>query len=372
MRVLITSSADPDIWQYTTTLSSELASRHGVDVMLLILGSLPSVEQLAMLPEFQALSSGGIEIDHLDVPHESDGAPASAYAEAREEILRITLRWRAHLLHANEHYLGEIGTSGMPVIVVSHRDLCGRRASVDGESPPLVDATYVQLIQQGLASAACVVAPSTFAADSLSRWLDYRGVVRVIPYGVTEHPPGAPVPRTVDVVMAGRLWDPATNVACFQSAAFRLRDRTFAAIGGLSRTGAENITLQNDRVQYVGMLNDIARRRFFESARLFVSPAVYDPSGLEVIEAALAGCCLVLSDVASYRAVWEDSAIYFDPRDPAVLRERIRELTDDAEVRQALAGFARERAEMLYGSERMGSAYHSTYQRLALRYGLAT
>ncbi len=371
MRVLITSSADPDIWQYTVTLADELAARHGVEVLLLILGALPGEEQLAMAPRAQAPNGAGVEIDQLDIPHETDGAPARVYAEAREEILRITLRWRAHVLHVNEHHLGEIGVSGMPVIVVSHGDLCGRRASVEGESPPLVDASYLQLIQQGLAAAACVVAPSTFVADSLSRWLDYRGVVRVIPYGLPAHPGGVSSPRAIDVVMAGRLWDSAVNVACFQSAAVRMRDRSFAAVGSLAPPGAYFIYPPHDRVQYTGMLSNLARRKFFENASIYVSPAVYDPCGLEAIEAALAGCCLLLSDTASYRAVWEESALYFDPRDPAVLRERIRELMGDTEVREAFVEFARQRAEELYGSERMGNAYHSTYQRLALRYGLA-
>jgi glycosyltransferase involved in cell wall biosynthesis len=106
-------------------------------------------------------------------------------------------------------------------------------------------------------------------------------------------------------------------------------------------------------------------------ARLFVSPAIYDPGGLALIEAAFARCCLLLSDIPSYRGQWEDTAEYFDPRDPADLRNRIRELLDDASKRHAFASLAYERAQALYGVNRMASAYLGTYQRLALKYGLA-
>ena len=46
---------------------------------------------------------------------------------------------------------------------------------------------------------------------------------------------------------------------------------------------------------------------------VFVSPALYEPFGLAVLEAAQAGCALVLSDIPTFRELWDGVALFVAP-----------------------------------------------------------
>jgi len=50
-------------------------------------------------------------------------------------------------------------------------------------------------------------------------------------------------------------------------------------------------------------------------ARVFASAARYEPFGLAVLEAAQAGCALVLSDIPSFRELWDGAAVFVAPGD---------------------------------------------------------
>ena len=75
-----------------------------------------------------------------------------------------------------------------------------------------------------------------------------------------------------------------------------------------------------------------------------MSPSLYEPFGLAVLEAALAGCALVLADIPVFRELWDGAAVFFDPRDAAGLASAVNAVAGDAPVRQGLADRARERA----------------------------
>ena len=66
-------------------------------------------------------------------------------------------------------------------------------------------------------------------------------------------------------------------------------------------------------------------------------PARYEPFGLSPLEAALAGCALVLGDIPSLREVWGDAALYVRPDDPDALRQAIAALAGDRRRRDASA-----------------------------------
>jgi glycogen synthase len=48
---------------------------------------------------------------------------------------------------------------------------------------------------------------------------------------------------------------------------------------------------------------------------VFASPARYEPFGLAVLEAAQAGAALVLSDIPTFRELWDGAAVFLDPDD---------------------------------------------------------
>lgn len=370
MRIVITTDAVGGVWSYSSTLAHTLADSFNVQVLLAVCGPRPSADQLTAVT-LGARRGGGVEIEYIDMPLEWEGAEEAAYAAGRQALLQLALRWRAHILHANEHHLGQIGASGLPVLVVSHSDLCSWNAAMERDATKEVDAAYMLRVISGLSHASLVVAPSISVVESLSTWFGYGAVVRVIPNGVSLAPTGLTPARTIDALMAGRLWDPAKNLSCFQHAVTGWPGGTFVAAGPLAPPGGMPIAVGESAIQYPGQVSNGELRDMLSHAHVLVAPARYEPFGLVAVEAALAGCCLVLSDIPSYRSLWENTALYFDPDDPAMLNRTLRAVLDDPDRRHALAMRAHRRAEARYSADRMARAYLATYQRLALRYGLA-
>ncbi len=371
MRLTITTDAVGGVWQYSTTLAEGLAEQYNAHVLLVVCGRPPSSAQLEGLRLGNRPKGGMVQIEQTDVPLEWEGAAHTVYDAARQHILDLALRWGTHVVHANEHYLGEMGVSGMPVVVVSHSDLCSWRANVLGEEAPIVDQAYTHRLRSGLAAAAAVVAPSMMVAEALGRWYSYSGVVRLIANGVTRHEAGNPAVRPLDAIMVGRLWDDAKNLACYAGMAAEMPGYICVAVGDtVGPQGSVNVGASS-YVQFVGSLPHAEVRAYMARSRVFVSAAFYDPFGLAAVEAALAGCCLVLSDIPSYRAIWADCAAYFDPTNSHALSGEVEAMLGDEDARAAMAERAARRARELYSAERMTAAYMALYQRLAHRHGLA-
>lgn len=366
MRLLMTSSSDSTTWTFSCTLARQLAERHGVEVLLAIIGRSPSTSQLSLLPNH---SPSVIELAQLP-----DTAPQGDHSRlwpaALEELRHLMLQWHAHIIHANQFETAAVGAVGLPVVVAAHKDLCSRRACLEGENPPLVDDTYKRMVLDGLRAAASVTVPSPFLAHSLSQWIGYDGVVRMIPYGLAS---SASVRSSwdIDVITSGDLWDPAAGLDCLVAAARQLSRRTFAAIGPLTPPEATRMRPQDNSLILTGEATEEETGQLMAQARIFVSAARYDPAALGSIQAALAGCCLVLSDMPFHRLLWQDAAVYFDGRNPAALCREIQRLCSDDEACTRLREAASLRARTAHSPERMADAYLATYERLVLRYGIS-
>jgi glycosyltransferase involved in cell wall biosynthesis len=117
----------------------------------------------------------------------------------------------------------------------------------------------------------------------------------------------------------------------------------------------------------LGVLSHRALLSQMRAAGIFVSPALYEPFGLCVLEAALSGCALVLSDIASFRELWGGAALFVDPRDSGAIATALNLLCRDHEVRQRLQHAARERARR-YPLHRTADAYLQAYHHVIERH----
>jgi glycosyltransferase involved in cell wall biosynthesis len=97
---------------------------------------------------------------------------------------------------------------------------------------------------------------------------------------------------------------------------------------------------------------------------MLVSPAVYEPFGLTVLEAATAGCALVLSDTPSFRELWEGAALFVDARDKYEWQAALNSLTRNGALRKDLQRRALQRARR-YSLRETASAYSDLYLDLA-------
>jgi glycosyltransferase involved in cell wall biosynthesis len=99
-------------------------------------------------------------------------------------------------------------------------------------------------------------------------------------------------------------------------------------------------------------------------AAIYALPARYEPFGLSVLEAALAGCVLVLGDIPSLREVWGDAAVFVPPDDVDALVAALELLRREPGRRARFAACARVRA-LEYLPARMAARYLSAYVSLA-------
>lgn len=100
------------------------------------------------------------------------------------------------------------------------------------------------------------------------------------------------------------------------------------------------------RVEFVGLVDDVALRKLVAGAEALVLPSLYEGFGLPPLEAMACGCPVLVSRCASLPEVCGDAAHYCDASDPADLAQRLSELLTDPSLRAALRarGHVRSRA----------------------------
>jgi glycosyltransferase involved in cell wall biosynthesis len=174
----------------------------------------------------------------------------------------------------------------------------------------------------GLAAADAVVAPSDFMAGEIQR--EY-GVdsdkVRVIHNFSTRNTSSA---RNKEPFFfgAGRVWDPAKNFALLEQIAPYLK-------WPVKLAGKDNGERQSP-LQKLGQVQNAELLDLLARATVFVHPALYEPFGLSVLDAARSRCGLVLADIPSLRELWGDAAVFVDPRNPSAWIEQLNLLSDDS------------------------------------------
>jgi glycosyltransferase involved in cell wall biosynthesis len=197
--------------------------------------------------------------------------------------------------------------------------------------------------------------------DAVARHYGRPRTAAVVPNG-TDPARFAPRAKEPFVLSAGRVWDEAKNVAAVDAVAGRLGWPVYVA-GDARRPGGEEVRLRGARA--LGALSRVSLARWMGRAAIYTLPARYEPFGLSALEAALAGCALVLGDIPSLREVWgDDAALFVPPDDHEALAAALAALIADGPHRTALAARGRLRAAE-YHADRTAAGYLGLYERLA-------
>lgn len=215
------------------------------------------------------------------------------------------------------------------------------------------------LVRSGLARAAAVIAPSAaFAAEVQETYRLFARPLAV--HNGRTAPALAAGPLHDCVLTAGRLWDTSKNVATLDRAAAYL-GVPFKAAGSVKGPNGEVVSFEN--LHAAGLLDAAALAACYAARPVFASAALYEPFGLAVLEAAQAGCPLVLSDIPTFRDIWGDSAIFVDPLDARGFSEAIDELIGNVPFRLAQGERARARAGR-YTTAAMAAGMDAAYRQL--------
>ena len=174
---------------------------------------------------------------------------------------------------------------------------------------------------------------------------------------------------------SGRAWDEGKNVRLVE----RMRSVPLPILvaGETQHQGAaspcaapetSNSGAQRDGcLRFLGRLTQGEIERLMRESSIYLVTSRYEPFGLAAVEAALAGCAVVASDLPSQREVWGDAAVFFRSDDADALERLLRELAGDPERVRAVARRCRTRALGQLRADTMVSRYAALYEELKQR-----
>ncbi|WP_404384651.1 glycosyltransferase family 4 protein [Caenispirillum salinarum] len=352
--VLMTADTVGGVWTYALELARGLTAR-GARLVIATMGRAPTDAQMRA-----ARSIDGVILECSDYALEwMPDDPWDEVAAAGDWLMRLQKRYRPDLVHLNGYAHGRLPWRA-PVVVAAHSDVVTWFDAVKGEPPPPLFERYQDEARAGLAAADLVIAPTQAYLHAVTAAFGHAGPARAVRNGLGDAPPQPPEKAPV-VLAAGRVWDEAKNMAVLGEAAARgpwpLRIAGDAA-------GPDGEAAPPPGVNTLGRLEPDALAQELAEAAVFCAPSVYEPFGLGPLEAARTGCALVLSDISTFRELWDGAALFVPAREPAAWAEACAALADDAALRRRLAAAALDRARR-YTNRAMTDATLAAYAAAA-------
>ncbi|SDY22582.1 glycosyltransferase family 4 protein [Citreimonas salinaria] len=329
--VLITLDAVGGVWRYAVDLGAGLVAA-GQPVCFAGFGPAPSAAQRAEAEALGPLDWGRQALDWM-AQGPSDVAGAGRW------LADVAARRRASVIQCNLPSLAADIPAGVPVVAVSHSCLASWFEAVRGETAPAGMRWIHDLTAAGLARADAVVAPSASHATAMTRLYNTLGTVDVVHNASRSPVPAAERSRTA--VAAGRWWDESKGGATLDRAA---RDCGWPVLMLGADQGPNGARIDIRHADHRGHLDHDDAAQLIASAGIFVSPSLYEPFGLAVLEAARAGAPLVLADIPTFRELWNSAALFFPPGDADALATALNDLAADEARRDVLGTAAQDRA----------------------------
>jgi glycosyltransferase involved in cell wall biosynthesis len=353
-RVLLVADCVGGVWHYSLELARGLAA-HDIQVVLAVAGPAPSPTQRE-----EAETVPGLRLRVLEVGLDWLPDGEAHLAPMREGLVRLARAEHVDLIHLNGAALGDLPRE-RPVIATQHSCLATWWQAMRPQTPlPAQWQWHRARMAAGLRAADAVIVPSAAFAEQLRRAYGSDLVLEVIHNGRATRGFHRAPRRQAVVLTAGRLWDEAKNLGTLDAAAMDLPWPVLAA--GPMR-GPDDQAVALEHIFPLGSLGPRAMRRRFSQAGIFVSLAAYEPFGLAVLEAALCGCPLVLSDIPTFRELWDEAAVFCPPHDAAAAHAALGRLIADRDLRTRLAGEAHRRA-LGYSSAACAEATLAVYRRV--------
>lgn len=353
-RVLMTTDTLSEVWPYAIELSRALIAR-GHAVALASMGALPSREQqreVASVPGL-ALHASAYKLAWMDEPWDD-------MRLANKWLMNLARDLQPTIVHLNGFGHADL-TWPAPVLTIAHSCVLAWWRAVHAAPPPPAWLRYRQCVAASLRASDVLVAPTYAMLHGLERHYGMHCSARVIAHGRSAIKEASAVKgpwifSTASIDDAGRNGQSLANIAAQLSWPVYIGGDT-AHRDGTAINGFDN-------VRALGQLGDTQLRRWLAHTSIYAAPARYEPSGLAVLDAALARCALVLGDIDSLRELWDGAALFVAPDDTNALQRTLQRLIDDDDLRERQAALALRRARM-YTPDAMADAYVRAYNDIA-------
>jgi glycosyltransferase involved in cell wall biosynthesis len=354
LRILITADAVGGVWNYSLDLARGLA-RLGIETILAVMGPPPTAVQRQTAKTISGLRlvETGEALDWL--------APdAKTLEQAGETIAKLSAKHQADIVQLNAPALAAAATYPVPVIAVAHSCVATWWDQVKGDEPlPQEFAWRTELMEAGLQAADLVVAPSEAFATLVQQRYGLPKPPRTVHNGRSRASLTPQAPHDF-IFTSGRLWDQGKNLRTLDAAAAQIGVPVHAA-GPTRAPHGETIAFEH--LNLLGTLEEAEIDRWLSARPVFASAAVYEPFGLAVLEAAAAGCPLILADIPTFRELWDDAAIFVDPMDAGALARACNDLVGD-DFERAVMGRAAQKRAATFTPDAMAAQMAGLYRNL--------
>jgi glycosyltransferase involved in cell wall biosynthesis len=355
-RILMSVDAVGGVWTYALELAAGLAAQ-GIHVLFAVLGPEPNIAQRR-----QAAQVRGLSIACGGYPLEWEPGAMPAQGAAGAWLLQLANNWHPDLVHLNHYGHGHLPWPA-PCLVVAHSCVLSWFEHVRHAAADESWADYRRGVTRGLRGATMVIAPTRAMLKDTARLYGPLPRSRVIHNG-RRLETFAPSRKQPFVFSAGRLWDDAKNVHLLGRIAGQLPWPV--RVAGEHRAPGGRGHEPGPGLVPLGFLGAEAMARTLGEASIYALPARYEPFGLSVLEAAGAGCALVLGDIASLRELWDGAADFVAPDDAEALQRSLARLIADPALRARRGRQALDRARRFH-AVRMVRDYLGTYRQLVSR-----
>ena len=364
----MTADASEGVWSYVMELVQALRPS-GTDILLAVMGPALSPQQRAQAARF-------VHVGLCEKPFALEWMenPWPDVTRAGDWLLELEEQFEPHVIHLNHYCHGSLPWNA-PVMISAHGCVLSWRQAVCGERTPHSDWTrYHAEVTAGLRGANIVAAPTCAMLDTLTRL--YAPTARMLHcQNGAKFPEFRAIPRCCDaarfrlmvkreyVLSVGSPGDKTLDLEMLDAVA---RDLPWPVVLGCKGPHSDIRCAALPHLHALHEPDSVELASAQSQASIFALPTRYDPFGITSLEAALAGCALVLGDIPSLRETWGDAALFAPAEDRDAFAAVLHGLVDDADLRREMAGRARARA-LEFTPERMAESILECYQELTMR-----
>lgn len=352
-KILMSTDCIGGVWTYTVELCRALQP-YNFEIHLLSLGATPNERQVK---EIKCLTNvrfypTDYKLEWMEDPWEDVRKTAGKI----EALCRII---QPDLFHFN-NYINTITSPHIPKITVYHSCVQTWWQSVKNCTLPTEWDGYIKHLQDACNSSNVVVFPTDAIRESAYGAHGITAPSNVI-YNARDFSVTGDVIKENIILCTGRIWDEAKNLKFICGIADQIPWPIYVAGGNANPNTSERMVLDN--VRFLGKLDSEELKYWLERTQIYVNPALYEPFGLAVLEAAKTGCALVLSNLETLKEVWQENALYFTPKNETEIVGKLLKLISDTEMRKQYQQKAIKHSKR-YCVKTMGKSYVDLYHSL--------
>lgn len=250
-----------------------------------------------------------------------------------------------------------------PFVVTVH-DLIHHRMPGNKKSRMLHRAAYKAIIKHAITASKKIITVSNFSRDEiLSYYKVQQNKISVIYEGATVQPVsdsdiarvkqkfGISKPYIVFVGVMERKKNVPALAAAFDILKDDYSQNIQLVLAGKEDRHYPEITRKISEIRYkkdlifTGVVGDKDKYSLYKGAEAFVSASLFEGFGLPGVEAMSVGTPLAVSNIEVFNEIYDNGAIYFDPKNPRDIAQKINLLMSDRKYRELISNNAFQRAK---------------------------